>query len=260
MILAMTWNNSVIRDHKEAAARLTAITRDAFQYLRDQPRATEGETKDFILREFRRHGLVMDKPFTTPIVAFGSHAADPHYHPVPGARRLAPGTLVMIDVWGRLRGRHKPYADITWMGYRGGGAESRGRRLRGRRKVSREFQNVFDAVLAARDACLKLVRRGALPVGKTADEAANKILRRRGYGRFIRHSTGHVLGFASPHGRGRNINRKNKYPLLKNIGYTIEPGIYMKGKLGARSEMNFYVSSAGKVIVTTPLQRRLVMI
>lgn len=249
-----SWNNSVIRDHKEVAARLTAIARDVFKYLGRHPSATEAETKDFILTEFRRRGIVMDKPFATPIVAFGDHAAEPHYYPVPGSRRLAPGTLVLIDIWGRLEGKHKPYADITWMGYRGQG-----------KSIPKETQKVFDAVLAARDACLELVRRGArrreLPIGKIADEAANDIIRRGGYGKFILHSTGHNLGFASPHGRyGRNLNRKNNHPLLKGIGYTIEPGVYIKGKFGVRSEMNFYVDASGRVIVTTPLQRRLVVI
>jgi Xaa-Pro aminopeptidase len=251
----MAWKSSVIRDHKEAAVRLTKIAQDAFEYLGEHPRATEGEVKDFILKEFRRRGLVMDKPFRTPIVGFGSNSTDPHYRPVPGARRLRPGTIVMIDVWGRLQGKHKPYADITWMGYYGGP---------GNRKAPKEMQKVFDAVLAARDTCFELVhrgaRRGALPVGSIADEAANAVIRKRGYGKFIRHSTGHVLGFASPHGNGRNLNRKNKHPLLKNFGYTIEPGIYIKGRFGVRSEMNFYVDASGKVVVTTPLQRRLVMI
>lgn len=247
----MAWKSSVVRDHEEAAARLTKTVREAFVYLGEHPRASEAQTKDFILDRFKLYGLVMDRPFATPIVGFGDHAAEPHYYPVPGSRRLKPGTLVLIDVWGRLRGRHKPYADITWMGFYGP-------------KVPKETQRVFDTVLAARDACLELVRRGArrdaLPVGSIANEAANRVIRRRGYGKFIKHSTGHVLGFASPHGRGRNLNRKNKYPLLQGFGYTIEPGIYIKGKLGVRSEMNFYVNGAGRVVVTTPLQRKLVRI
>lgn len=258
------WNKSVIRDHEEAAARLTKIARDAFAYLGRHERVSEGETKDFILKEFRRRGILMDKPFATPIVAFGSHAAAPHYHPVPGARRLKPGTLVLIDIWGRLKGRHKPYADITWMGYYSGPRHSGNKILA--KKIPAETQKVFGAVLAARDACLEFIRHGAttvgarrvLPVGKIADEKANAVIRRRGYGKFILHSTGHALGFSSPHGRyGRNLNRKNRHPLLKNVGYTIEPGVYIKGKLGVRSEINFYIASSGRVVVTTPPQRKL---
>lgn len=252
------WEKSVIRDHKEAATRLTTIVHATFKYLGEHPGATEGETKDLILVEFCRRGIVMNKPFATPIVAFGNHAAQPHYCPVPGSRRLTPGTLVLIDIWGRLRGRHKPYADITWMGYYGG------RKIGSKNsvlKIPKETQKVFDIVLAARDACLQLVRRSPLPVGSVANEAANAVIRKRGYGKFILHSTGHALGFASPHGRyGRNLSRKNKYPLLKNVGYTIEPGVYIKGKFGVRSEINFYVDASGRIIVTTPMQRRLVMI
>ena len=249
----MAWTARTIRLHKEAAARLDAIMRDAFAYLGVHPRASEGETKDFILAEMKRHGIVMDAPFRTPIVGFDASAAEPHYFPVPGRRRLAPGTLVLIDIWGRLRGARMPYADITWMRWHGGA-----------KKIPKNIQNVFDLVLRARDACLASVRagarKGALPVGRDADELVRATIRRAGHGAHILHSTGHVLGFASPHGRGRNLNPKNRHRLLANFGYTIEPGVYLKGKFGVRSEMNFYVDAAGHVVVTTKLQRRLVII
>jgi Xaa-Pro aminopeptidase len=231
--------------------------RDAFEYLRRNPGATEGGAKNFVLEEFRKRGLVMDKPFDTPIVAFNEHAAEPHYRPVPGRRRLKPGTLVLIDIWGRLRGKRRPYADITWMGYcgtgRGDGAQT-----------PQEVRRVFSAVIGARDACLAFIRkearRGRLPAGRAADEAAYAVVARAGYKKYIKHRTGHALGFVSPHGRGRHLNLKNRLPLLKNLGYTIEPGIYMNGRLGVRSEINFYIDGRGRVIVTTPPQRRLVRI
>lgn len=245
------WTAQEIQDHKKAAALLTTVMRSAFAFLRDDRQATEGRTKDHILAEFRRHGLTMDRPFAVPIVAFNDHAAEPHYQPVPGARRLRPGTLVLIDIWARLKGRHMPYADITWMGYCGP-------------KVPAATQEVFDAVIEARDACLKFItreaRQGRLPTGRVADDITRQSIKKAGYGRHILHSTGHALGFVSPHGRGRHLSPKNRHPLIKDLGYTIEPGIYIKGTGGARSEMNFYIDRSGRVVITTPLQRQLVRI
>jgi Xaa-Pro aminopeptidase len=246
-----TWNAAEVRDHKKAAARLTSIVYDVFAYLGKHPNTTEGGTKDLILEKMKERGLVMDKPFDTPIVAFNDHAAEPHHYPVPGRRELRPGTVVLIDIWARLRGTRMPYADITWMGFSGAGPP-------------RKIRHAFDTVIAARDACLGFVRsearRGRMPVGRIADEAACAVLERAGYAKNIRHRTGHALGFVSPHGRGRHLNLKNAHPLLKNLGYTIEPGVYIKGEFGIRSEMNFYIDDTGRVVITTPLQRHLVVI
>lgn len=245
------WTKRELKDHKEAAARLTKIAHETFAFLKEHGRATEAETKDFVLARMKDGGLVMDKPFNTPIVAFNDHAAEPHYFPVPGKRALKAGTLVLLDIWARLEGRRKPYADITWMAFHGS-------------RPSPQARHTFDTVLAARDACIAFIRselrRGRMPTGREADEAACAVLLRRGYAKHMRHRTGHALGFVSPHGRGRHLNTKNGHPLLSGLGYTVEPGVYIKGRLGVRSEMNFYIDRNGRMIVTTPLQRRLVMI
>ena len=72
------------------------------------------------------------------------------------------------------------------------------------------------------------------------------------------HGLGHELGFKSPHGIGRPISPKNPFPIKKNMGYTIEPGAYIAGKFGVRSEINFYINKKNQVVLTTKLQKNLI--
>ncbi|MBI2888577.1 MAG: aminopeptidase P family protein [Candidatus Liptonbacteria bacterium] len=248
----MRWTSEELRKHATAAKRLTAIKDRAFAYLAAHPRASEYKVEQFVQGEFKRNNLAAEKPFHTQIVGFNAHAAIPHYFPSKrGSARLTPNTLVLLDTWGRLKKPRSPYADITWIAYYGG-------------KVPRQIQKVFGIVRKARDACLTHLRRkltqGEMPTGAEMDGIARGIIAKAGYGKKFLHNTGHCIGFTSPHGKGMNLSRKFRRPLERNVGYTIEPGIYLKSKFGIRSEINFYITSQNKVIVTTLPQKRIVRI
>ena len=58
----------------------------------------------------------------------------------------------------------------------------------------------------------------------------------------------------------RRIYPKNHRPIKINIGYTIEPGVYLAGKFGARSEINFYIDKNWQLVITTPVQKKLDLI
>ena len=51
---------------------------------------------------------------------------------------------------------------------------------------------------------------------------------------------------------------ENLEPLLTNLGYTIEPGIYIDEEIGMRSEIDFYISNSLELIVTSPMQKTFV--
>ena len=245
----MRWTSKELKNHIIAAARLTEIKESVFAYLATHPRASEYEIEQFVQTEFRKNGLVAQKPFHTQIVGFNAHAAIPHYFPPRrGSAYLKSETLVLLDIWSRLKQSRSPYADITWIAYYGG-------------KVPRQIQKVFSIVLKARDACLIRLRhelaRGKMPTGAEMDGTARGVITKAGYGKNFLHNTGHCIGFTSPHGKGVNLSRRFRRPLEQNVGYTIEPGIYLKGKFGIRSEINFYINSKNRLIITTPPQKRI---
>ncbi|MBM3257303.1 MAG: aminopeptidase P family protein [Candidatus Liptonbacteria bacterium] len=243
------WDSGEIARHSRAADLLTSITRHVWEYVRSHPKITEYEIEQFVREEFRKNNLASPKPFDTQIVAFNEHAASIHYFPPSeNSAKLAPNTLILLDIWARLRKSRSPFADITWVAFHG-------------RKIPSEIQKVFDIVIGARDACVKYLENNLekkkIPTGAEIDLVARQAIWSAGYGEYFYHG-GHCIGFASPHGKGVNISPKFPQRLQKNVGYTIEPGIYLPGKFGIRSEINFYIDSRCKLIITTSLQRHII--
>lgn len=155
--------------------------------------------------------------------------------------------MVLIDIWARLK-QGGPYADITWMAYYG--------------KPTKKELEIFNIVIKARNKALshlkKEVSKGKTPTGAKINQIAKDTIDSYGYLKNFDHFTGHSLGTFSPHGNKAGLRPSNNKKLI-NMGYTIEPGIYLKNKFGARSEINVYLQNK-KVILTTPLQKKLVMI
>ena len=89
--------------------------------------------------------------------------------------------------------------------------------------------------------------------GYELDDAARRVIRDRGFGDYFIHRTGHSID-RSTHGMGPNIDNFETHEtrrLVRGVGFSIEPGIYIPGEIGVRSEINMYIDETGP-IVTTP--------
>ncbi|MBI3588968.1 MAG: aminopeptidase P family protein [Candidatus Liptonbacteria bacterium] len=257
----MPWNNLKLQSHLKSAKLLDEIKTQSFQFIKKNPATSEYKVQEFIRDKFKEKNLRLADH--SPIVAFGPNTSHVHYFPKSGtktfnllARRSLdeggkPETCILIDLWSRLNTHEVPFADITWMGFYGS-------------KIPTEFQKIFDVVTNARDACLEYLKiqlkAKKMPTGAELDAVSRAIINKAGYGKNFSHSTGHSLGFISPHGKEAGISYKNNQPLEKNLGYTIEPGIYLENKFGARSEIDFYINSKNKIVITTQVQKKLVQI
>ncbi len=247
------WTPTQIGQHQEAARRLIASKDEALTFLAEQPHTSEYELQQFLNQSFRVHGLRRAHGSDQLIVAFRQSTDAPHYFPSKQSPKyLQPNSLIMLDIWGALANASTaPFADITWMAYYGS-------------TVPAEIQKAYDAVIQARDACLEHIgqklQHKTLPIGREANAAANAILIQHGYEENIKHSTGHSLGTISPHGRLGHIRRTNARPLQTNLGYTIEPGVYIEKQFGIRSEINFYITDRYELQITTDLQRDLIIL
>lgn len=246
----MTWTAEQLADHQTAARLLIRVKDEAFTYLREHSEVTEYQVQQFILERFRHYQLINE--VDVPIVGFNASAATPHYYPDPNnSLKLQPNTLVLIDIWARLDKEEAPYADITWMGYFGG-------------TVPEEVTRAYEAVVTARDASLEYIieelKHHRMPIGGKIDEAAIAVIENSGYAHGILHRTGHSIGLNSPHGPKGHIRYTNQNPIEKNLGYTIEPGIYLPGQFGIRSEIDFYIDTDLNLKVTTDIQKELIKI
>lgn len=248
------WTADDIAAHVRAAEIIGAIARDAFTTIGERvkggTRTTEFEMMQWILERFARAGLVTDHG---PNVSAGPNSANPHYEPTAATTRaIANGDVVLIDLWATEKPGH-PYADQTWMAIVG--------------TPSPKATKIWEAVRDARDAAIDLVRASAaaeraIP-GSAADDAARTVITERGFGQYFTHRTGHSIDARELHGSGPhldNLETRETRLLIPGVGFSIEPGIYVEGEFGMRSEVNVYVESDRAVVTPRIYQRELFVI
>lgn len=253
-----TWTAPQRASHRRAAVILARVAdeaiRDAARRARAGEHMTEYEVKQGILARFERAGLETDHG---PIVGVDAHAADPHYEPGPeGSATIGEGMVLLVDLFAREKdagdGTPGVYADQTWMATLGA--------------PSPRVVQVWEAVRDARDAAIALLAdrlsRGEAVRGGEADTAARAVIEARGYGRYFTHRTGHSIDPRSLHGAGPHLDdleSREERLLLPGCGFSIEPGIYLPGEFGVRSEVNGFVGADGLEITPEP-QRELLVV
>jgi Xaa-Pro dipeptidase len=225
-----------LEGHRRAARKLRQIIDETFAYagrsLSAGERLGELQLRDFVLDRLQAHGLVTSDP---PIVAANAHSAEPHF--APGDRRETPlrqGDLLLLDLWGKETGPDSIYADLTWIGCAG-------------ERVPDEYARVFSIVASARDATVELIKKrveAGLPVsGAEGDRAARRMIEQAGYGEFFVHRTGHSIG-REVHGNGANLDSletQDDRELIDATCFSVEPGIYLPGRFGIRSELDMTI-------------------
>lgn len=247
------WTDEQLASHRRAAERVAEIARSAIARAGELARRGDGVTEyalmQWIRERFERAGLQTDHG---PNVSVAANAANPHYEPTAErSRRLAPGDVLLIDLWA-----HEPdgiYADQTWMASLG--------------TPSARAAEVWAAVRDARDAGIAFLRdrvgRGTPVRGGDVDDAARAVIDARGFGAAFTHRTGHSIDARDLHGSGPhldNLETRDERLLIPGVGFSIEPGVYLAGELGMRSEVNAYVGDRELVITPTEYQRELIVV
>jgi Xaa-Pro aminopeptidase len=122
---------------------------------------------------------------------------------------------------------------------------------------------LFSIVRDARDAAVEFLERAwreGRPVqGGEVDDVARGVITDQGYGAFFIHRTGHSVDRAV-HGMGPNIDNletRDVRRLVPGVGFSIEPGIYVPGELGVRTEINVYIGAGGPEVTTPDPQREM---
>jgi Xaa-Pro aminopeptidase len=243
------------RSHVEAGARVQRIKNEAFDLVAREVRAgkplTQYDVQQFIVGRFREEGLTCMNEF--PIVGTNEHPADPHFEPTPeNARPIRKGDTLLIDLWAKLDQPGAIFYDITWCGFVG-------------QQPPAKYAQIFAVVRDARDAALDFVRTrytaGTAVHGWEVDDACRAVVEKAGYGQYFIHRTGHSIG-EEVHGNGVNIDNletRDERLLVPGICFSIEPGIYLAGEMAARSEIDVFITPAGKVDVAGEMQRDLVL-
>ena len=248
-LFAATMDPAQERSHHEAADALGNTVLDAFREIGRRAAAgkpaNEYEIQQFILEQFERRGVVADH---APIVGADAHSADPHFETSnENPTLLKPGTWVLIDAWCKQKHPGAIYADITWTGWVGD-------------QVPAEIEQVFRVVRDARDAAVNFVadacKQGRDVRGCDVDDACRAVIQRAGLGEYFIHRTGHSLHEAV-HANGANIDNlesRDERLLLPRTCFTVEPGVYLPGRFGVRSEINVFMDGRQPVVTGIPRQ------
>lgn len=239
------WDDEQWMMHLEAAKHTRSAFDVAFGFIAERVRqggsVHETEVQRRILDHFKAHRLITDHP---PIVGVNAHSADPHYAPEPGpAGVIREGDFVLIDLWAKLERPRSVYSDLTRTGFVGTAVPAR-------------YEEVFQIVAAARDAGIAKVR-DAFAVGRPlqgweVDRATRDVIEKAGQGEFFCHRTGHSIG-QETHGNGANMDDLETHEerrVLPRTCFSVEPGIYLPGDFGVRSEVNVFVDAKSQVHVT----------
>lgn len=163
------------------------------------------------------------------IVGSGPNSCVLHYSAV--SRSMRKGEVLLVDFGGEV---DQYTTDITRTWPVDG-------------KFSPEQAELYDAVLAAQLAGIAAVKPG-VTLGSVG-EAANEVLRERGFGKFIRHGVSHYIG----------LEVHDPSPGLKlEVGavFTVEPGLYdPERNIGIRIEDVVVVTEDGCEVLTADVPK-----
>jgi Xaa-Pro aminopeptidase len=149
------------------------------------------------------------------IVGSGPNGASPHHE--LSDRQIRPGDVVVVDIGGVTATGYR--SDCTRTYVVGGRPDAH----------TAEWYGILQAAQAA--------ATGAVRPGVTAEEvdaAARDVITAAGWGAQFIHRTGHGIGLDTH--EPPYIVAGNRLPLAPGMAFSVEPGIYLPGRAGARIE------------------------
>ncbi|MCW2704877.1 MAG: pepE [Blastococcus sp.] len=149
------------------------------------------------------------------IVGSGPNGASPH-HELSG-RTVRAGDLVVVDIGGETATGYR--SDCTRTYVVGGSAAA-------------DVAEWYSVLQAAQEASTASVRPGV--TAEDVDAAARRVIDDAGWGAHFIHRTGHGIGLDTH--EAPYIVAGNELPLEAGMAFSVEPGIYLAGRCGARIE------------------------
>ncbi len=156
------------------------------------------------------------------IVASGPNGASPHHE--TGERELEPGDAVVVDIGGTRNGycsdMTRNYAVV---------------------ELPEGYQQLHRVLEEAQDMAVDAVRPDV--PAEHIDRVARDHLTTAGLGEYFIHRTGHGIGVEEHEEPW--IVAGNREPLQPGMAFSVEPGVYLPGRFGARIEDIVVVTTDG---------------
>lgn len=180
----------------------------------------ESELAALVEKLFRERGA--DHSGEGQLVCFGPNGADPHHSPEDTVIR--PGDSVTLDIFIPIR---RYWCDMT--------------RTVFFRQVSEEGRRVYETVRKANLAAEAAIHPG-VPL-REIDRAARQCIEEAGYGPYFTHRLGHGCGLECHEPPDNSAS--SAAVAQPGMVFSVEPGIYLPGKLGVRIEDLVLVTEDG---------------
>jgi Xaa-Pro aminopeptidase len=163
------------------------------------------------------------------IVGSGPNSASPHHE--PGERRIGPGEPVVCDFGGTLYlGDTVGYCSDITRTVVAGGVEP-----------DTELLDLYRVLEQAQRAAVEVAVVGT-PC-EQVDAVGRQIIAEAGYGDAFIHRIGHGIGIEEH--EDPYMVSGNTSPLVAGNAFSVEPGIYLRGRFGARIEDIVVADEAG---------------
>ncbi|HLI00919.1 MAG TPA: aminopeptidase P family protein [Acidimicrobiales bacterium] len=213
---AVTGPLRAVKDEAEVAALAAASAaadRVAHQLLGGDIRLI-GRTEADVSADISRRLIAEGHQRTNfAIVGSGPNSASPHHD--ASARVIGAGEPVVFDFGGTMDGY---CSDTTRTVFTG--------------EPSAEFLQLYSVLQEAQAVGVQAARVGVTCEG--VDQATRAVIDQAGYGAAFIHRTGHGIGLEEH--EDPYIAAGNRTPLVSGHAFSVEPGIYLAGHMGARIE------------------------
>lgn len=215
------------RDEVEAIRKAARIAEEGLEgalgVLKEGAREVEVAAKaEYEMRVLGSESL----PFST-IVVSGFRAAYPHGSPSP--KKIRRGEPVVIDMGAKIEGY---CSDIT--------------RTVFVKEVDNFFSEIFNKIVMAQEVARSAIKRNVK--GCDVDRETKEFLAKAGLAENVMHGTGHGIGL-EVHEKPM-LNSRSRDRLREGSVFTIEPGVYFRGRGGVRVEDEYLFSSHGVEVIT----------
>ncbi|MDI6733055.1 MAG: Xaa-Pro peptidase family protein [Planctomycetota bacterium] len=168
------------------------------------------------------------------IVAIDERAALPH---APLSSKKTTSSCAILFDWGACVDEY--YSDMTRVIFLG--------------RISPKAKELYKIVAEAQAQAIALCKPGE--VIQNVDLAARGYIRKKGYGKYFGHGLGHGIG-RMVHELPR-LRYTNKEILKPGMVVTIEPGIYLPGRIGIRLEDMILITENGCEVMTSGVPKEL---
>ena len=171
--------------------------------------------------EFGIKRLGYEMSFETMVLT-GNNAANPHG--IPGSNKVENDALLLFDLGCMVNGYASDMTRTVAVG-----------------KPDDFKKEIYHLTLEAQQAAIDMIKPGV--TAHDVDRAARSVIEKAGYGEYFNHRLGHGIGM-DVH-EFPSIMEGNDMVLEEGMCFSVEPGIYIPGKVGVRIEDCGYVTKDG---------------